>query len=147
MQKLFIVFLSCIVILSSAYAAKKSAPKLPPLNAISDYIIDGDTFSALVKLENEVEIHVRVRIMQIDAPEMKGECESEIKAAHASKDRLAELIPPGTSIILSQIKDDKYLGRIDAFVAARDGKDIGEIMVKEGHARRYDGGKRQPWCK
>ena len=110
------------------------------------YILDGDTFSARVMLKENIEISVRVRIMQIDAPEMSGMCESEIIAAHAAKDRLEELIPVGARVILTGVKDDKYLGRIDAFVADDRGRDVGEIMVIEGHARRYDGGRRDGWC-
>jgi len=35
---------------------------------------------------------------------------------------------------------------IDAFVADSNGRDVGEIMVRENHARPYGGGKRDGWC-
>ncbi|MCL2017840.1 MAG: thermonuclease family protein [Alphaproteobacteria bacterium] len=114
--------------------------------AVVDYIIDGDTFGATVILDDRIEIPVRVRFMNIDAPELSGECESETKAAVKAKDRLAELIPVGTHVTLSEIKDDKYLGRINAFVADGNGRDVGEIMVREKHSVRYGGGKRSGWC-
>jgi len=116
------------------------------VEAISGYIIDGDTFAATVKLENDTRISVRVRILGIDAPEMNGECESEIEWAHRSRDRLAELLPEGSIIQLSSIKDDKYIGRINAYVKIPDGRDVSAIMLKENLAVPYGGGKRQPWC-
>jgi endonuclease YncB( thermonuclease family) len=124
-----------------------SSLALPAVNApaIVQHIIDGDTFSARVKLENNIEISVRVRMLNIDAPELTGECESEIAAAVASKNRLAELIPPGDTVQLANIKDDKYLGRINANVIS-DGRDIGQIMISENHARPYNGKKRNSWC-
>jgi len=113
---------------------------------VVDFIIDGDTFGATVLMGNDMEIPVRVRFMDIDAPELNGECESEIIAAHAAKDRLAELIPVGSRVMLTQIKDDKFLGRINAFVADGMGRNISEIMISEGHARKYGGGRREGWC-
>ncbi len=116
-----------------------------PEQARVGYVVDGDTFAAEVLLASGTEISVRVRIMQIDAPEMDARCDAEAVAALASKNRLKELLPKGKIIRLQKIKDDKYLGRIDAYVYDGD-IDIGDVMVREGHARSYNGGKRQPWC-
>jgi endonuclease YncB( thermonuclease family) len=109
-------------------------------------VFDGDTFSAKVLLENGAAISVRVRIRNIDAPEIHGECDAEIEWAKRSKNRLAELIPKGSAVMLTKIKDDRYLGRIDAIASLPDGRDIGRIMMAENLARPYDGGKRMPWC-
>jgi len=119
---------------------------LPPLSATVRHIIDGDTFSAIVKLQNEIEISVRVRFLGIDAPELTGECDREIEMAILSRDRLAELIPVGSTVTLMHVKDDKYLGRINADVKGTDGRDVGEIMIAEGHAVPYGGGARGGWC-
>jgi len=110
------------------------------------YIIDGDTFAAYVNLEDGIRISVRVRIRNIDTPEIHGECESEIRRAYLAKERLSQLIPVGSDVELTAIKDDKYLGRIDAYVADSMGRDIGKIMIREKHARSYNGGKRAGWC-
>ncbi len=141
MQKIFLVLL----LLSFPALATKKEPA-PNLNAVAQYIIDGDTFSARVKLENEISISVRVRIMQIDAPEISGQCKEEVTLAQKSKERLAGLIPIGSVVKLEKIKDDRYLGRIDAVVKNETGLDVGEIMVAEKLARRYGGGKRLSWC-
>jgi endonuclease YncB( thermonuclease family) len=145
-----IIAASCAVANPAPTFGKSAQPSKntihEPIPAVVTYIIDGDTFSAKVLLKQDIEITVRVRIMQIDAPEIHGECESEIKAAFAAKDRLEELVPIDSRIVLTGVKDDKYLGRIDAYVADAAGRDVGEIMVREHHARRYGGGKRTGWC-
>ena len=114
--------------------------------AVVDYIIDGDTFAAAVNLSDDISITVRVRILDIDTPEINGDCDAEIDAAYRAKDKLAEILPVGNMVYLQNIKDDKYLGRIDASVILPDGRDVGRVMIKEGMARAYDGGRRRSWC-
>ena len=115
--------------------------------AVVDYIFDGDTFSAGVKLDADVEITVRVRLINIDTPEMNGKCKAEKVMAQSARDLLGVLIPRGTVVELKNIKDDKYLGRINANVILPDGRDVGRVMIDSGLARPYSGGKRAPWCK
>lgn len=114
---------------------------------VVDYIIDGDTFAGRVTLADDTKITVRVRLINVDTPEIHGECESEIRAAFAAKARLAELLPIGTTVELQEIKDDKYLGRIDARVLDVLGRDVGKILVNEKLGRPYSGGRRDGWCK
>jgi endonuclease YncB( thermonuclease family) len=123
-----------------------SAHAAAPVTAIAGYIFDGDTFAASVRLENDVRVSVRVRILGIDAPEIHGECESEIAAAFKARDELSKLLPEGSVAELSDIKDDKYLGRIDANVKTADGRDVGAAMLSSGLARKYSGEKRRGWC-
>lgn len=114
--------------------------------AIVDYVIDGDTFAAKVLLEDDIKITVRVRLLDVDTPEINGQCQTEIEMAHKAKNRTAELLPYGTEVELSEIKDDKYLGRIDAKVFLSDGRDLSKILIDEKLGRKYDGGKRKGWC-
>lgn len=136
MNKLCVVFLG-LLLSWRAYAVP----------AVVDYIIDGDTFTAGVKIDSDITISVRVRVINIDTPEIKGACQSEIDAAYRAKDRLAELLVIGDVVELRNIKDDKYLGRIDANVILSDGRNVGNILVQENLARPYNGGKRKSWCK
>lgn len=115
--------------------------------AVVDYHFDGDTFSAGVMLDTDVEITVRVRLINIDTPEINGKCTAEKVMAQSARDLLATIIPRGAVVDLQNIKDDKYLGRINANVILPDGRDVGQIMIDSGLARPYSGGKRQPWCK
>ena len=115
--------------------------------AVVKYIVDGDTFSAGVKLQDDTVVSVRVRIRNVDTPELHGECVDEIVAANVAKNRLAELLPADSIVELENIKDDKYLGRIDANVIDSRGRDVGKILIREGLGRAYNGGRRAGWCK
>jgi len=111
------------------------------------HVIDGDTFSGVVKLDGGIEISVRVRIRNVDTPEIHGECEYERNMAVRSKTRLAQMLPDGAVVELTNVRDDKYLGRIDANVIDSHGNDIGMRLVREGLGRKYNGGRREKWCK
>lgn len=136
MRKL-LIFIICMFVSGAASAVP----------AVVDYIFDGDTFSAGVKLDADVEITVRVRLINVDTPEMNGKCVAEKVMAQNARDLLSTLIPRGTVVELENIKDDKYLGRINANVILPDGRDVGRVMIDSGLARPYSGGKRAPWCK
>ena len=110
------------------------------------HIIDGDTFSGIVRLDDDVEVSVRVRLRNVDTPEINGDCEYERTRAVQARNRLGEMIPVGTTVELTNIKDDKYLGRIDANVLDERGRDVGNRLVQEGFGRKYNGGRRDKWC-
>ena len=114
--------------------------------AVVDYVLDGDTFAAAVNVAPDIAVTVRVRLINVDTPELKGECPAEINLANQAKLRATDLLPKGTIVDLQNIKDDKYLGRIDANVILPDGRDLGDVLVSEELARRYDGGRRRTWC-
>lgn len=139
MIKNLVLFFSFLILPLAAIGATS-------VSATTGYVFDGDTFAAKVLLENDVKISIRVRILGIDAPEIHGKCESEILMANAARDRLANLLPKDSVVELSDIKDDKYLGRIDAHVKLFDGRDVSTIMLNEKLVRKYGGKKRQPWC-
>ena len=136
MIKRFIFAICILSCFGGAYAAQ----------ARVDYIFDGDTFAAYVNLEDGIEISVRVRLINVDTPEIHGRCEYETERALMAKARLEELIPVGSVVELVNIKDDKYLGRIDAYVKTVDGRDVGDILISENLGRPYSGGRRAEWC-
>lgn len=146
MKKIFPIILSLLVCMSADAATRKKKQPDVPVSAVVDYVLDGDTFSADVMLADGITIAVRVRIIDIDAPELSGACDQEIQMANLAKNRLAELLPAGAVVTLSRVKDDRYLGRIDASVKTEDGADISKILISEKLVRKYDGGKRKGWC-
>ena len=112
------------------------------------YIIDGDTFVGDVLLKDKTEIKsVKIRLINVDTPEIHGECADEIKRAEYARQRLGELIPVGSIVEIKNVKNDKYVGRIDANVFDASNRDVGKILVKEKVGRAYSGGKRQSWGK
>ena len=132
----FLVALFSLILSGVAYAVPAQV----------DYVLDGDTFAARVAVADDVKITVRVRLINVDTPELNGACQDEIKLARRARGRLEKLLPRGTIVELNNIKDDKYLGRIDANVVMSDGRDVGNVLVREKLARKYSGGRRQSWC-
>jgi endonuclease YncB( thermonuclease family) len=126
-----------------------SAPFPTPATLVSVY--DGDTLTVDAHPWPGVTIRARIRLLSIDAPELRGRCAREREMAVRARDRLAELAgPPGTRLELRGLKPDKYAGRYNAEVV-RTGqapafRNLGARLLAEGLARPYDGGRRQPWC-
>ena len=106
-------------------------------------VTDGDTFKARVPVWDGVEIVTAVRLSGIDTPELKGKCAAEKALALKAKARLAELLTG--NIVISEIKPDKFAGRVDAIVTAN-GQDVAGILVADGLAMQYTGGARGSWC-
>lgn len=95
-------------------------------------VVDGDTFW----INGE-----KVRIADIDAPEMAGKCPFERDLALTARDRLAELLDAPFS--LERRGKDQY-GRTLAVVIVT-GRSVGKQLVGEGLARTWTG-RREPWC-
>lgn len=109
------------------------------------YTIDGDTFGARVHLAAGQNATVRVRLRGIDAPELKGQCASEIRAAETAAGALAKLLGEG-GVAIYNIGTDKYPGRVVADVATRRTPNVSAALLAGGYARSYGGGHRNGWC-
>lgn len=98
---------------------------------------DGDTFRIGFGSGSE-----RVRLADIDAPEIDGRCPYERELARRSQVRLAELLR-GRPIVINRQGLDRH-GRTLANLSIASG-DVGGILVREGLARNWNG-RREPWC-
>ncbi|VVT00713.1 thermonuclease family protein [Erythrobacter sp. EC-HK427] len=94
---------------------------------------DGDSF--IVERE-------RMRIMDIDTPELEGQCASESRLAIRARDRLVELLN-AEPYRIHRDGEDRY-GRTLAVVTNSRGS-IGDQLVREGLARTWSG-RRETWC-
>ena len=94
---------------------------------------DGDTTRATFRIAN------------IDAPEIKGQCDSERKLAIKARDFTRGWLTKGNVTINQEHPRgmDTY-GRVLVLIE-RDGEDLGRALIKAGLARPWDG-KRHPWC-
>lgn len=103
----------------------------------SIYVIDGGT----VKIDGQT-----FRLMGFDTPETyRAECAAEKALGEAATNRLRELLASHTEATLFIAdKRDKY-GRGLAELKLG-GRDVGQVLISEGLARPYDGGKRLGWC-
>ncbi len=100
-------------------------------------VIDGDTFD-----------HggMRVRIADIDTPEVQGRCPDETRLAARATQRMRallaagpfELHPPGDG------RDEDRYGR-KLRIVTRGGRSLGDVLVAEGLARTWTG-RREGWC-
>lgn len=87
----------------------------------------------------------RVRIADIDTPELDGQCAAERQLAIRARDRLLVLLNAGP-FELQRIpgRDRDQYGR-QLRVVLRGGRSIGDQLVAEGLARTWTG-RREPWC-
>jgi endonuclease YncB( thermonuclease family) len=92
-----------------------------------------------------IEIATKVRLRNIDAPEMRARCEQELSMAHAARDALVEMLAEG-EVTIGRIELDKYGGRVLADASASRSGDVSTALLGAGLVRRYSGGRREPWC-
>ena len=108
-------------------------------------IIDGDTFEARVRVWPGLDVDTKVRLRDVDAPELHARCGDELARAQAARAALESMLADG-GVTLSRVGIDKYGGRVDAAVATRTVADVSAALLNGGFARAYDGGKRGSWC-
>ena len=102
-----------------------------------DCMVDGDTF----KFAGET-----IRIADIDTPETHPpRCAREARLGERATVRMQALLNAGPVTIAPYKRSHDRYGRRLA-VVMRDGVSLGERLVVEGLARRYDGGHRRGWC-
>ena len=108
-----------------------------------DPIIDGDTLDCLIDLGYDIHLALRLRLHGIDTPESRTRRLEEKAMGLRSKAYLRGVLESA-----DEIEYGKY-GRVLATVyAIKNGRrtNVNELLVREGHARRYSGGKREPWA-
>ena len=108
-------------------------------------VIDGDTIVVRAHPWLGVFVETRVRLEGIDAPELHARCDREKVLAEQARGRLTALLAGGQARI-SDIRNDKYGGRIRARVFDSAGVDVGAVLVAAGLARPYHGERRRSWC-
>jgi len=100
-------------------------------------VVDGDT----IRFEGE-----KIRIADIDTPEVfSPKCAPEAALGRQATLRMQELLNQGevTLVRFGSRDVDRYGRKLR--VVKRDGRSLGEILVAEGLARRWDGARRS-WC-
>ncbi|MCF1450190.1 thermonuclease family protein [Agrobacterium vitis] len=114
---------------------------VPECQTVTVRVWDGDTF--LIHPDGSKPLKpLKIRIENIDAPEIDGKCAAEIKAAQTAKHRLAALLENREVRIIPD-GIDRYHRQLASVLV--DGKDVGEIMIAEATVRRWDG-RRRSWC-
>jgi len=132
----------CIAVLAVMLQCVSAAADGPSTEARVIACYDGDTCT----LDHEIlPGRDRVRVRGADAPEMKAHCAAEKRLALAAKQFTSSRLV-GHTVLLEDVREDKYPRRVDAYVTMPDGRDLGQALISAGLARPYDGGQRQSWC-
>ncbi len=124
-------------------AQPNSAPAGYPAEVVR--VIDGDTFEARVRVWPGLDVSTKVRLRNVDAPELHARCADELAKAQAARAALETMLAAG-GVTLSRVSLDKYGGRVDALVATRDTADVSAALLSGGWARSYEGRRRAGWC-
>ena len=138
-MKKFILTTLLLVTLSTSYALDM----VLPIRGIAD----GDTIKTTLELPCPL-CNVSVRILGIDTPESNhlAKCPAEQAKGIAAKKFLNDFISTAETMIVRNIKWDKYGGRIDGIVEIK-GVNVGAMMISNGYARAYTGlGPKSDWC-
>lgn len=108
-------------------------------------IYDADTFRANIEGWPAIIGHrVPIRVNGVDAPELRGKCEAEKQKARQAKQFTVAKLRAAHEIRLEELDRGKYF-RILADVYV-DGESLGQALIRAGHARPYEAGKREGWC-
>ena len=104
-------------------------------------VVDGDTVDVTLALGFDVKLHKqRVRLHGIDTPESRTRNLAEKKLGLAAKERLKELCVGRFKV--KSLGKGKY-GRVLGIPYTEDGQDICQLLIDEGHAVEYYGGKKK----
>lgn len=114
---------------SAAFAICASGPR-------TNCVVDGDTIYYR---------GTKIRIADIDTPEIsQPRCPQEAQLGAQATRRLQALVNNGPFSIEAADRDEDRFGR-KLRILTRGGQSLGGVLVNEGLARWYQGGRR-PWC-
>jgi len=108
-------------------------------------VYDGDTVTLMIDQGMKHFARVKVRMIGIDTPEIRTKDLEEKKRGYEAKDYLKSRIE-GKTIIVQTLKKGKFgrwLGVMWEYTDADElGESLNDEMIRMGHAKAYDGGKR-----
>ena len=124
--------LPAVLILAAAPAAAEGCNCFPlPI----ERVVDGDTVAAG---------GYRIRLLGLQAPELRGGCEEEKALGRKAKARLEALIA-AAEVVERRIGEPGKYSQIQARLLL-DGRNAADQLIAEGLAVPYDGGPRPGWC-
>ena len=109
-----------------------------------DRVIDGDTIDANIDLGFDVSVKKRIRFMGINAPESRTKDLEEKAKGLAAKDRVKQLLGGCNNVTLKSHGVGKFGRCLGELTITQAGEDVNlnKLLIKEGHAVEYHGGKR-----
>jgi len=111
-----------------------------------DRVIDGDTIDCYIDLGFDINTKKRIRFVGINTPESRTRDLEEKKRGLAAKARLTEILEEANEIHLDSHGLGKYGRVLGELSVSSDNSitmvNVNELLIKEGHAVEYHGGKR-----
>ena len=108
-------------------------------------VIDGDTFRVDInELPDIIGKNIRIRILGIDAPEINGKCAFEKELAIKARDFVQILLDNTDLVVLKNLNRGNFFRLLAEVIV--DGKNLGELLVANDLAVRYQGKKKSSWC-
>ncbi len=104
-------------------------------------VVDGDTIDVRIDLGFNVWHKCRIRLVGINAPESRTRDKEEKKRGLAAKSWLIDKLESAEDELEMKSYGVGKYGRVLGEIYINE-VNINELMVKEGHAVKYDGGKR-----
>ena len=109
-------------------------------NAIVERVVDGDTVDALVDLGFDTWKKVRIRLHGIDAWESRTRNLEEKKKGLAAKEFLINKLESNDNkFVLKSHGVGKYGRCLGELFLQENGWSLNEILITEGHAKKYIG--------
>ena len=107
-------------------------------------VVDGDTIDAEIDLGFDLKLNKRIRLYGINTPETRTRDKEEKKRGLAAKKFLQQIVDEQEGILFLKSLDQGKFGRCIGVLFERDFDDqsINDVLVQEGHAVEYFGGKR-----
>ena len=113
-------------------------------------VVDGDTVDGLIDLGFNTFVKKRIRLYGINAPETRTRDAEEKKKGIECKKRLSDIIEDQENEVILKSHGVGKFGRClgEIFLDMVDGQEkitlesLNELLIKEGHAKEYYGGKR-----
>ena len=109
-------------------------------------VYDGDTVTLMIDHGLKHLARVKVRMIGIDTPEIRTKDLEEKKRGYEAKDYLKSRIE-GKTVVVHTVKKGKFGRWLAVLWSYEDhmsdlGESLNDEMIRMGHAKAYDGGKR-----
>ena len=108
-----------------------------------DRVIDGDTVDAFIDLGFDTHVKKRIRLYGMDAWESRTRDKEEKVKGLAAKARLIQILNENNNeFILVSYGVGKFGRCLGELFLTMDSDSINNQLIIEGHAKKYNGGKR-----
>jgi micrococcal nuclease len=98
--------------------------------------VDGDTLDVIIDLGFHITRKERIRLADIDVPELNSSNEAERKISSDAKLFVMNWILKQKNLKIKTIKDDKY-GRLVGIIYGNNNECLNDILIEEGYAWKY----------